>query len=420
MVRFSSSTSSPHAVSLTVPLVAVFSVASAVGGCARDRSGLARDPFRPEGPDLLATYVALGNSLTAGVQSAGINDSTQTEAFPVLLARRYGTPRFRIPALARPGCTPPLASLTPLAYVDGATGDECAFLVPGTTGPFHNLAVPGYRVADLLSRPQVGPGDARALQELILPPGVSAVEAMAALAPTFVTLWIGANDVLGAALAGQPALATPVDAFARDFRAVLNAIDAAGVRGAAVANLPDLTRIPALLPAPRLGGLADTLRLLGLNVTVTGCDDKAGWLVSWPALAPALAGDIVTLDCDRADPAAADRILAGPGAPVDEVQALRDRIRAFNDTIAAAVAEHGFALVDVHGAFERLGAPDRLGPIELVASLQPPALHFGPFFSLDGVHPSGFAQRTIANLFTAAIARTYAPVVSAATAPGPP
>ena len=40
---------------------------------------------------LFRRYAALGNSITAGFQSAGINDSTQRRAYPVLLAMAMGT-----------------------------------------------------------------------------------------------------------------------------------------------------------------------------------------------------------------------------------------------------------------------------------------------------------------------------------------
>ena len=38
------------------------------------------------GGEMFVRYVSLGNSLTAGFQSGGINDSTQRQAYPVLVA----------------------------------------------------------------------------------------------------------------------------------------------------------------------------------------------------------------------------------------------------------------------------------------------------------------------------------------------
>ena len=61
------------------------------------------------GGTLFTSYVALGNSITAGYQSGGINDSTQQRSYAVLLARQFGT-RFAIPSLAMPGCAPPISN----------------------------------------------------------------------------------------------------------------------------------------------------------------------------------------------------------------------------------------------------------------------------------------------------------------------
>ena len=40
---------------------------------------------------LFDRYVAIGNSITAGFQSDGINDSTQRQAYPALLAKQMRT-----------------------------------------------------------------------------------------------------------------------------------------------------------------------------------------------------------------------------------------------------------------------------------------------------------------------------------------
>ncbi len=58
---------------------------------------------RRAGGDLFARYVSIGNSITAGFQSGGINDSTQLRAYPVLLAQQAGA-GFEAPLLTRPGC----------------------------------------------------------------------------------------------------------------------------------------------------------------------------------------------------------------------------------------------------------------------------------------------------------------------------
>src|ERR1043165_2846628 len=55
----------------------------------------------PNGGELFVRYVSLGNSITAGYQSSGLNDSLQVRAYPVLLAQRAGA-TFNAPLVARP------------------------------------------------------------------------------------------------------------------------------------------------------------------------------------------------------------------------------------------------------------------------------------------------------------------------------
>src|SRR2546426_11846666 len=55
---------------------------------------------------LFARYVSMGNSTTAGGQSAGINGSTQQQADPAILTRAVRSPFFP-PPMRRPGCPPP-------------------------------------------------------------------------------------------------------------------------------------------------------------------------------------------------------------------------------------------------------------------------------------------------------------------------
>src|SRR6267154_943005 len=65
--------------------------------------------IQPVNP-LFTRYVSLGNSITAGWQSDGINDSTQVQSYANLLAGRLQTPFFQ-PLMNRPGCPPPIDTL---------------------------------------------------------------------------------------------------------------------------------------------------------------------------------------------------------------------------------------------------------------------------------------------------------------------
>src|SRR6478672_2907631 len=75
---------------------------------------------------MFKSFVALGNSITAGWQSGGINDSTQKQSYALLLARSMNT-RYAYPALAGVGCPPPVNNLLTQTRVGGATstGTTC-------------------------------------------------------------------------------------------------------------------------------------------------------------------------------------------------------------------------------------------------------------------------------------------------------
>src|SRR5205807_588047 len=78
--------------------------------------------------------------------------------------------------------------------------------------------------------------------------GRTQVQAMRAAHPTFVTLWIGDNDVLGAVLtvnSGDSTLITPTASFQSDYRKVIDSIKAAGAKGLLI-GVQNVTAIPYL------------------------------------------------------------------------------------------------------------------------------------------------------------------------------
>src|SRR3954464_1274459 len=95
----------------------------AFAACESDRDVLG--PTTPTGGDLFRSYVAIGNSITAGFQSNGINDSTQRQSYARLLATAMGT-QYHYPSLNMPGCTPPIANTQTGALVGGAPAGTCA------------------------------------------------------------------------------------------------------------------------------------------------------------------------------------------------------------------------------------------------------------------------------------------------------
>jgi hypothetical protein len=174
--------------------VAVVGCLLAFAACESSRDLFGPNP--PRGGEIFRSYVAIGNSITAGWQSGGINDSTQQQAYPRLLAIQMGTP-YQYASLVAPGCPPPVNNFQTQARVGtGSTGTTCLVRSTASVTDFlNNVGVPDARVLDPVSPSTVA---SNALTTIILG-GKTQVQRALDARPTFVSIWIGANDVLQAA-----------------------------------------------------------------------------------------------------------------------------------------------------------------------------------------------------------------------------
>ncbi len=240
--------------------------------------------FGQAAPDF-THYVALGDSLTAGWESGCLVERHQVHSYPALLASAMGhtvavagdgdLTHFQQPLIGEPGIEPCYAAQL---NADGTVTVAPISNTPGSpenitlARPYDNLGIPGshsYDLVDVTTSP--APTDPGAnLYTLILRnfdssplAGTNAVEQAIALAPTFVTVWIGNNDVLDAAgsataisdsctaLNGDPnhtcigITITDINTFTAKYTEVLQTLRA-GLPNAtiAVANIADVTAIP--------------------------------------------------------------------------------------------------------------------------------------------------------------------------------
>lgn len=191
--------------------------------------------------DLFASYVALGNSITAGFQSGGINENLQRDSYAALLADQMNTP-FGLPVLSTPGC-PPLKQIFPPERISDV---ECA-LRESSASQVRNVAVPGARVLDALASDVEQGADPNELTNFILG-GQTQIQAATARTPTFASIRLGNNDVLGAALAGTPNLITPPSDFESKYETLLDSLENSGAEGGAIGNVFNVTQIPNLSP----------------------------------------------------------------------------------------------------------------------------------------------------------------------------
>ncbi len=353
-------------------------------------------PPEPTGGALFARYVAIGNSITAGYQSGGINATLQQQAYPVLLAKAMGTP-FNLPLLRNPGCPPPLVNLLTGERLGGLPGDFCAYRQVPPPRIINNVAVPGAKVIDVLMN--LGEGTSANTLTLLLLGGRTQLEAAAEAHPTFVSVWIGNNDVLGAAIAGNTALITPVDAFQQRYTQMLNELQAMGVQGGLLIGVANVTVIPHFSPgiayaqAEQAGAFPPTFDVAD-NCATTGATTLVPFSYAFgELLAAAMQGQSVTLDCVN-DP----RLLSPT-----ETNTLAQTVEQYNTFIQQQADRLGWAYLDPNVTLEELRNQGQIPIFPDVTADEP----FGPYFSLDGVHPSAAAHRLVAQEAAAVINAVY-------------
>jgi lysophospholipase L1-like esterase len=393
--------------------VAAILSATAITACSSDSGVLGAKPADP----LFKTYVAIGNSITAGFQSGGINDSTQMQSYAVLIAHAANT-GFRIPLLNKPGCPPPIDNLLTQHRVGGLTAGDCALRTPAPTpGALNNVAVPD---ATSLSPTGAVPGPdtlaENALTTLILG-GETQAQRAAEAQPTFVSVWIGNNDVLNASLSGilpaTPGISngiTALPAFTTNYKNLVKALKAIrSIKGGVLIGVVNTANVPLLFPAAALYDQtvkAAFDQVAGATTVIDPgtCSPSTTSLINFQ-LAAAIRAHThpPTVYCES---------LPAPFQPLGNVYvldaveqtALSDTVTAYNALIAAEADTLGFAYYDPNPA---LVAFKTSHAVPNFPDLADPTAAFGTLFSLDGVHPAAAAHVVLANNIIDAINAKY-------------
>jgi len=379
-------------------------VVGALYACTSDADVVSPAPVDP----LFGSYVAIGNSITAGFQSDGINDSTQKTSYALLLAQQMHT-RYSYPSLRMPGCQPPIANV--LTGVRVGPAGSCALRnipvvnnVPIAPPSLNNVAVPGLGTADVTALGTAAPRN-NALTQLILG-GKTMVQKALEVNPTFATIWMGNNDILAAALNGlAPPVPppTPVNTFVANYAKMMNEFTtgAPGVKGVLigvvqVAGVPLLFQAGVLAQNPAALAAASQIAGRAVSLDPTTCAGTGltsliavPYLTAIRARPPAAPG---TIFCRKTglNPDPGDAGILDP----DEQVTVATLINGYNAYIKAKADSLGFAYWDPNPVFAQLRAS---GQIPLFPIFTNPTETFGPFISLDGVHPSTRAHVTIAN-----------------------
>jgi len=416
---------------------ALLSIAAATA-CS-DNTAKVLGPQPSQGNGIFESYVSLGNSLTAGYQSGGINDSTQQRSYAVLLGRQIFGTRFAYPSLANPGCPPPIANFQTQARVGNGTSTTCA-LRNGTTAVINNVAVPGAASLDPdLPSSTLSP-NANILTQLFLG-GLNQVQRAAVADPTFATIWIGNNDVLPAALSGilgaAPGISpgvTAQQAFQTNYDAMIAALQSSSPRlkSGVLIGVVNVTNAAALIPVSVLLGNAafrggfdlaagynpassDPFKKTPLNIEAN-CTASPTTLVSL-----LIAGQIAAFrnDSTKAPTARAGHppdISCGTSsiypAPVGqifilepaEIAALTSAVNGYNTYISTKAGAIGFGYFNPNQVLDSLKALGEITPPNFASATAP----FGKWVSLDGIHPTSAAHVLLANYLVGVINTKYA------------
>lgn len=414
-------------------------------------------------------YVALGNSISAGYQSGALYESTQAQGWTALLARAMQVDEYSLPRVADPGFfgtelegpeakghltlafDEDGASLANVPWPAGVTHYEQLLLDPDRPVPYHNLAIPGsvaYDLANSLGADDcytaILAGEANAYFDVVLrnetidwtslggaSANLTAVEQAILLEPSFVTLWIGSNEILLPAARGEGLAFYPAHFLETFYTEILDLLLAALPElGIVVATVPEVTSVPffTTLHWHAVDGEGDPL-----------LDPASGEPI--PLMAeegPLLAdGDLVLLEAsDALDEglglsltAAVQRIMVDTGLDLAAATAARPELlpRAGESLggdltlVAEEVATLAQLTADYNTVIDTLAAARGIPVVDAHAHLAEAAEHgvtfdgvhlstefiSGGLFSLDGVHPSSFGHAVIARYFIDAINEAY-------------
>lgn len=409
---------------LFVILLSVFFIT----GCDETRDTFVDDVLDPE----MSKYVAIGDSLTAGVQSDGIVRDFQKNSFPALIAQQMGIDNFEQPIVDSPGIGFKPGK-TPLMFNNGEIFrndldvDEFDLLSNFfLTRPYDNLGLPGAEIVDVASTTNL-------LFEVVLRGLGTQLEQAISLDPELITLWIGGNDVLGSAKAGGDfSKISSTENFEAEYRDILTQLTNKTDAMIVTANLPNVADISFVIfldrvfrTVPELGIMTPVPVIFdenfnpidfgdGLFVPILTQEDNVEHLTQAGLSSYRNGGGVpdeaALMDIGFSMEVAADitaqlEVLGFTSNGIslkgdltltfDEGIVIQEAVENFNSIISDIAGEFGVPVVDINEALMRLngeGIDGFTSDFVLIDSVS-------TAYSLDGVHPNDAGYGIIANLF---------------------
>jgi len=334
------------------------------------------------------TYVSIGDSLTHGCQGLNVEEGRQQFSYPNLLANAMGT-EFNQPLVFYPGVGIPNPEdwvkdqhFSPLTTMVGHMRTDYYL----NQGVMNNFAITGATLPQILDYDlfNVFNSDTSILADLI---GAGSPFAFSVLRgntvftksavtqalerePTFLTVWIGNNDVMFSTIMGDTGFSTATPYWEEKWNELVQRIkDTPSIRGVLVINLPDNTKTPFLQDPGN-----------PFHTVAHGLAFPEGSKVPFFST------------------------YTGPGDPVltpDEIAVIQSQTRAINSIIQATCEAENWPMIDawskiregMETGWELRKADGSSSGVVLTGEFAT-----GGMFSLDGIHPTSAAYAYMADI----------------------
>jgi len=236
---------------------------------------------------------------------------------------------------------------------------------------------------------------------------------MLAQNPKFVSVELGGDDIMGARsglyLPVVGGTVVPLDAWKGYYTQVLDAVQSTAKRAILVGLVDDAMKFPGFRTGLEIYQARGVFAAMGVTVTDECGDANRHNVLFVPVLIPLAIANRSTLTCEnspslvlgpdgRPRPGTADFILAP-----EEIAALNAQGVQMNAFIREQAAARGWAYVELQAVYGRSDAKPVFNPFALMTSMQP----YGPYVSLDGIHPNTAGAKILAEAAAAALNDTY-------------
>ncbi|HEX7411038.1 MAG TPA: SGNH/GDSL hydrolase family protein, partial [Bacteroidales bacterium] len=312
------------------------------------------------------------------------------------------------------------AALAPVGYSVNNFG------VPGAKS--YHLLAPGYGDPAGVATGTANPYFVRFASS----PATTVLADAMAVDPTFFSLWIGNNDVLGYSTSGGLGdVITPQAYFTGALTAIVTNMTANGAKGI-VANIPDVTSVPFFTTIPYNGLVltqeqADALNqayyngALGINFVL----GQNAFVIADPTspiqMRQIKSTEMVLLTLPQ------DSLRCGGWGSIkpipdqytlveSEISAVQTATQGFNETLKALADSKGLAFADVNSLLKKVKTGLVYDGMRFSVTYVT-----GGVFSLDGVHLTARGNAIVANYFIEAINSKYSssiPYVNIGDYPG--